>query len=374
MKRCYYETLGVERNASDAELKKAFRRLAMKNHPDRCPGDPQAAERFTEAKEAYEVLGDPERRALYDRYGHAAFENGVGRRGASAPFGDVGDIFGDIFSDIFGGGNGRRAAHGADLRFVVELDLEEAVAGVERQIRVPTMVNCHHCNGTGSADGKLAVCPTCGGHGRVRIQNGIFSIQQACPHCGGAGRSVVTPCSHCRGEGRLQTERSIEVRVPAGVDNGDRIRLTGQGEPGPGGAAPGDLYVEIHVREHPIFQRQGNDLRCDVPIRFAQAALGATIDVPILGGATTIAVPPETQSGQEFRLRGQGVKSVRARRTGDLYCTVVVETPVRLDKHQRDLLEQFEATFADAEEAKKHSPRNSGFVEGVKQFWARMTS
>jgi molecular chaperone DnaJ len=371
MKRCYYEVLGVERSASDEELKKAFRRLAMKNHPDRCPDDPGAQDRFKEAKEAWEILGDPQRRTLYDQYGHAAFQNGAGRRGG-APFGDVGDIFGDIFSDIFGGG--RRAARGSDLRYVLELDLEEAVAGIDKQIRVPTMVNCQHCNGTGSDDGKLATCATCRGHGRVRMQNGIFSIQQACPHCGGAGRTIVTPCRHCQGEGRLEDERSLQVKVPAGVDDGDRIRLGGQGEAGPSGATPGDLYVEVHVREHPIFKREGDNLRCEVPIRFAQAALGATIEVPILAGATTITVPPETQTGQEFRLRGQGVKSVRSRHTGDLFCTVVVETPVRLDKRQRDLLEQFEATFANVEDAKKHSPRSSGFVEGVKQFWAKMTS
>lgn len=370
MKRCYYEVLGVARGANDEELKKAFRRLAMKNHPDRCPGDPEAQERFKEAKEAWEILGDPQRRAMYDQYGHAAFENGTGRRGG-APFGDVGDIFGDIFSDIFGGG--RRAARGSDLRYMLELDLEEAVAGVDKKIQVPTLVNCHHCNGTGSEDGKLSTCSTCRGHGRVRMQNGIFSIQQACPHCGGAGRMVATPCKHCHGEGRLEEERGLEVKVPPGVDDGDRIRLTGQGEAGPSGSTPGDLYVEIHVRPHPIFKREGDNLHCEVPIRFAQAALGATIEVPILGGATSITVPPETQTGQEFRLRGQGVKSVRSRQPGDLFCTVVVETPVRLDKRQREFLEQFEATFADAEEAKKHSPRNSGFVEGVKQFWAKMT-
>lgn len=372
MKRCYYEVLGLARGANDEELKKAFRRLAMKSHPDRCPGDPEAQERFKEAKEAYEILGDPKRRAMYDQYGHAAFENGAGRRGG-APFGDVGDIFGDIFSDIFGGGRGR-AARGSDLRYVLELDLEEAVGGVDKKIQVSTLVNCHHCNGTGSEDGKLSTCSTCRGHGRVRMQNGIFSIQQACPHCGGAGRMVMTPCKQCHGEGRLENERGLEVKVPPGVDDGDRIRLTGQGEAGPSGSTPGDLYVEIHVRPHPIFKREGDNLHCEVPIRFAQAALGATIEVPILDGATSITIPPETQTGQEFRLRGQGVKSVRSRQPGDLFCTVVVETPVRLDKRQREFLEQFEATFADAEEAKKHSPRNSGFVDGVKQFWAKMTS
>lgn len=372
MTRNYYDVLGVAHTASEDEVKKAFRRLAMKNHPDRCPGDPGAAERFKEANQAYEVLGNPERRALYDQYGEAAFRNGMPPRGGGAPFGNVGDIFGDIFSDIFGGG--RRAARGSDLRYVLELDLEEAVAGVEKQLHIPTMVHCQFCNGSGSADGKLATCATCGGAGRVRMQNGIFSIQQTCPRCGGSGRTVATPCKHCHGEGRLEDERSLEVKVPAGVDDGDRIRLAGQGEAGPAGSTPGDLYVEIHVRDHPIFHREGDNLRCEVPVRFVQAALGASIEVPVLGGATTISIPPETQTGQEFRLRGQGVKSVRSRHPGDLFCTVVVETPVRLDKHQRELLEQFDATFADAAEAKKHSPRASGFVDGVKQFWAKMTS
>ncbi|MBS0432586.1 MAG: molecular chaperone DnaJ [Proteobacteria bacterium] len=371
MKRCYYEVLGVERAAGDEELKKAFRRLAMKNHPDRCPDDPHAQERFKEAKEAYEVLGDPQRRAQYDQYGHAAFEHGMGGRNGGG-FADVGDIFGDIFSDIFGGG--RRSARGADLRYVMELDLEEAVAGIERQIEIPTLVLCHHCNGSGSADGKTVACATCRGMGRVRMQNGIFSIQQACPHCGGAGKVIQNPCKPCHGEGRLQDERSLSVRIPAGVDNGDRIRLAGQGEAGPSGSAVGDLYVEVRVREHPIFRRDGDDLHCEVPIRFVQAALGAQVEVPTLGGETSIGIPPETQSGHVFRLRGQGVKSVRSGRAGDLLCTVVVETPVRLTRQQRELLEQFEATFADAEEAKKHSPRNSGFMEGVRHFWTRMTS
>jgi len=372
MKRCYYEVLGVERTASVEEIKKSFRKVAMKSHPDRCPDDPAAQERFKEAKEAWDVLGDPQRRAQYDRYGHAAFEHGMGGRNGNG-YSDVGDIFGDIFSDIFGGG--RRAARGADLRYMVELDLEEAVAGVEKQIEIPTLVNCHHCNGSGSADEKTAACATCRGMGRVRMQNGIFSIQQTCPHCGGSGRVIQNPCKACHGEGRLQEERMLSVRIPAGVDNGDRIRLNGQGEAGPGGSTAGDLYVEVRVRAHEIFQRDGDDLHCDVPIRFAQAALGAHIEVPVLGGTTTtIHVPPETQSGQVFCLRGQGVKSVRSGRAGDLLCRAIVETPVRLTKQQRELLEQFESTFADAEEAAKHSPRNSSFMDGVRQFWAKMTS
>lgn len=371
-KRDYYEVLGVSRTAMDEELKKCFRRLAMKNHPDRCPDDPHAQERFKEAREAYEVLGDPQRRAMYDRHGHAAFEHGMGGRNG-AGFGDVGDIFGDIFSDIFGGGGGRRA-RGSDLRYMMELDLEEAVAGIEKQIEIPTLVNCHHCNGSGSADGKTVTCTTCRGHGRVRMQNGIFSIQQACPHCDGAGKTIETPCRQCHGEGRLQEERTLSVRIPAGVDNGDRIRLASQGEAGASGAAPGDLYVEVRVREHAIFQRDGNDLHCEVPVRFAQAALGAQIEVPTLDGEATISVLPETQSGHVFRLRGQGVKSVRSGRAGDLLCRLVVETPVRLTRRQRELLQEFESTFGDPEQAAAHSPRANSFVDGVKQFWSRMTS
>jgi molecular chaperone DnaJ len=371
-KRCYYEVLGVERTVADGDLKKSFRRVAMKCHPDRCPDDPQAQDRFKEAKEAWDVLGDPQRRAQYDRFGHAAFEHGMGAGRGGAGFGDVGDIFGDIFSDIFGGG--RRAARGAVLRYVLQLDLEEAVAGVEKKIEIPTLVNCHHCNGSGSADGKTVACATCRGMGRVRMQNGIFSIQQACPHCGGSGKTIQNPCKQCHGEGRLQDERTLSVRIPAGVDSGDRIRLTGQGEAGPAGSTPGDLYVEVHVREHEIFQRDGDDQHCEVPIRLAQAALGAHVEVPTLEGGTTISVPPETQTGHVFRLRGQGVKSVRSGRTGDLLCRVVVETPVRLTKEQRELLEQFEATFADADEAAKHSPRATSFMSGVKQFWSKMTS
>jgi len=369
MKRCYYEVLGVERTATDEELKKAFRRLAMKNHPDRCPDDPTAQERFKEAKEAYEVLGDRQRRTQYDRHGHAAFENGMGGRGG-AGFGDVGDIFGDILSDIFGGG--RRSARGADLRYVMELDLEEAVAGIEKKIEIPTLVNCHHCNGSGSADGKTVACATCRGHGRVRMQNGIFSIQQACPHCGGTGQAIEKPCRKCHGEGRLEETRTLSVQIPEGVDNGDRIRLTGQGEAGPAGAPAGDLYVEVHVREHAIFQRENDDLYCEVPIRFSQAVLGAELEVPTLGGEAMIRIPAETQTGKLFRLRGKGVRNVRSGRVGDLICKVVIETPVRLNKQQRELLEQFEASFG--EDGRKHTPRASSWLEGVKQFWERVTS
>ncbi len=373
-KRDYYEVLGVGRSASDVELKKSFRRLAMKYHPDRCPDDPTAQDKFKEAKEAYEVLSDARKRASYDQHGHAAFESGMGGRGG-AGFGDVGDVFGDIFGDIFGrnGGGRGRPRRGSDLRYIMELDLEEAVFGISKQIEIPTQVNCHHCNGTGSADGKVGQCATCHGHGQVRMQNGIFSIQQACPHCGGTGQTIENPCRQCHGEGRIEETRTLSVQIPEGVDNGDRIRLSGQGEAGPSGAPAGDLYVEVRVREHPIFQRDGSDLYCELPIRFSQAALGVALPVPTLEGEVPVNIPPETQTGTQFRLRGRGVKSVRSSRHGDLICRVVVETPVRLTKQQRELLESLEATF-DGNDADKHTPRAKGWVDGVKKFWSKVTA
>ncbi len=374
-KRCYYEVLSVERTASDNELKTSFRRLAMKFHPDRCPDDPAAQEKFKEAKEAYEILSDGQKRAAYDQHGHAAFEHGMGGRGGGGFSGDVGDIFGDIFSDIFGmgGARGGRARRGSDLRYLLELDLEEAVFGVDKQIEVPTLVACGQCQGSGSEDGKTSTCTTCRGQGRVRMQNGIFSVQQACPHCAGSGKTVANPCKGCRGEGRVSDERTLQVKIPAGVDNGDRIRLTGQGEAGPAGTVPGDLYVEVRVREHAIFTREGDDLYCEVPIRFAQATLGAELAVPTLGGEASVTIPAETQTGKLFRLRGKGVKSVRSGRTGDLLCRVVVETPVKLTARQRELLEEFDSTFA-GEGAQTHSPRNRTWLDGVRQFWDRVTS
>ena len=372
-KRCYYEVLSVERSANDEQLKKSFRRLAMKFHPDRNP-DAEAQEKFKEAKEAYEILSDGHKRAAYDQHGHAAFEHGMGGGRGGGFNGDVGDIFGDIFSDIFGGrGGGTRARRGSDLRYLIELDLEEAVFGVDKQIEVPTLVECGTCKGNGSADGKTSTCSTCKGHGRVRMQNGIFSIQQACPHCAGSGKVITNPCKECQGEGRVHDERTLAVKIPAGVDNGDRIRLTGQGEAGPSGTIPGDLYVEVRVREHAIFQRDGDDLHCEIPLRFGQAALGAEIKVPTLDGEAEIKVPAETQTGKVFRLRGKGVKSVRSGRHGDLICRAVVETPVRLTGEQRELLQQFESTFSGADAA-RHSPRDSNWLDGVKRFWDRVTS
>ena len=371
-KPCYYETLGVERSATDDELKKAFRRLAMKHHPDRNPDNKECEAHFKAAKEAYEVLGDPQKRSMYDHHGHAAFENGRG--GAGGGFqADVGDIFGDIFSDIFGMGGGRaRARGGADMRYVLELDLEEAVFGIEKRIDVPTLAACDVCDGSGSADGKTETCTTCRGQGRVRMQNGIFSIQQSCPHCGGSGKVIANPCKTCRGEGRVQKDKTLSVKIPAGVDSGDRIRLSGEGQAGPAGSPAGDLYVEVHVREHKIFQRERDDLFCEVPIRFSQAALGAELAVPTLGGDATIRIPAETQTGKSFRLRGKGVRNVRNGHVGDLICRVVVETPVKLSKRQRDLLEEFESGFGD--DAASHTPRANSWLDGVKQFWERVTS
>jgi molecular chaperone DnaJ len=371
-KRDYYEVLGVARNAGDEDLKKAYRRCAMKHHPDRNPGDAAAEAAFKECKEAYEVLSDGAKRRAYDAHGHAAFEHGMGGGGHGAP--DMGDIFGDIFGNIFGGGGGARAARrGADVGYVMELDLEEAVAGIEKRIEIPTLSPCEPCHGSGSEDGRTEICSTCGGRGNVRMQRGIFAMQQTCPACGGRGQTIQNPCRHCHGAGRVEEEKVLSVKIPAGVDTGDRIRLTGEGEAGPPGTPPGDLYVEVRVREHAIFQRDGDDLHCEVPIRISQAALGDTIRVPTLNGEAEIRIPAETQTGKLFRLRGKGVRSVRSRGEGDLFCRVVVETPVNLTPEQRELLEKFESSFS-GDDARKHSPRSATFVDGIKGFWDRMTS
>ncbi|KAF1709868.1 molecular chaperone DnaJ [Pseudoxanthomonas kalamensis DSM 18571] len=369
-KRDYYEVLGVSRDASEDDLKKAYRRCAMKYHPDRNPGDHTAEVAFKECKEAYEVLSDGGKRRMYDQYGHSAFEHGMGGGGPGPA--DMGDIFGDIFGNIFGGG-ARAARRGADVGYVMELDLEEAVAGIERQIEIPTLAECGHCHGSGSEDGKVDTCGTCGGRGQVRMQRGFFTMQQTCPNCDGRGQVVSNPCKACHGAGRVEEQKILSVKIPAGVDNGDRIRLTGEGEAGPPGTPPGDLYVEVRVREHEIFHRDGDDLHCEVPIRISQAALGDTVRVPTLGGEAEIRIPAETQTGKVFRLRDKGVKSVRSRVPGDLYCKVVLETPVNLTAEQRELLQQFEATFV-GEQGRKHSPRSATFLDGVKGFWDRMTS
>jgi len=373
-KRDYYEVLGVARNASDEELKKAYRRCAMKFHPDRNPGDKAAEAAFKECKEAYEVLSEPAKRRAYDAHGHAAFEHGMGGgAGAGTGYADMGDIFGDIFGNIFGGGAARGPRRGADIGYVMELDLEEAVAGTEKRIEVPTLAPCEPCKGSGSEDGKVETCATCHGRGQVRMQRGIFTMQQPCPHCGGRGQTIANPCAACHGAGRVEVEKVLSVKIPAGVDSGDRIRLAGEGEAGPAGSPPGDLFVEVRVRPHEIFERDGDDLHCEVPVRISQAALGDTIRVPTLDGEVELRIPAETQTGRVFRLREKGVRSVRSRHPGDLYCKLVVETPVNLTTEQRELLEKFEATFV-GEGARRHSPKSSTFLDGVKGFWDRMVS
>lgn len=370
-KRDYYEVLGVSKNASQDDIKKAYRRLAMRNHPDRNPGDEQAEARFKEASEAYEVLGDEQKKATYDQFGHAGLEGGGGAGGFSGGggAGGFGDIFGDIFSDIFGGGmgGGGRAARGSDLRYDLDLDLETAIAGDTVEIRVPTLEQCEACGGDGAEPGSsVETCDTCKGNGQVRIQQGFLSIQQTCPDCQGAGRKVSTPCRKCQGNGRVQSSKTLSVKVPAGVDNGDRIRLSEEGEAGEMGGPAGDLYVQINVKPHEIFTRDGNNLRADVPVDMITAALGGEIDVPTLNGKVNLKVPAETQSGKTFRLRGKGVQSVRTSSPGDLLVKVTVETPVNLNNKQKKMLEELRDSMQES--SRSHSPATTNWLDKLKNF------
>ncbi len=373
-KRDYYEVLGVARNATEAEIKKAFKRLAMKYHPDRNPDDKAAEEQFKEAKEAYDILGDPQKRAAYDQFGHAGVDPSAGGAGFGAGGASFSDIFGDVFGDIFGGGGragggGQRAYRGADLRYNLDLTLEEAVAGTTVKIRVPTLVECEECDGSGARRGTTpTTCPTCNGHGSVRMQQGFFSLQQTCPRCRGTGKIIADPCPHCQGQGRLRDQKTLSVKVPAGVDSGDRIRLAGEGEAGEHGGPPGDLYVQINIKPHPIFKREDSHLFCEVPISMVTAALGGELDVPTLDGRVKLKIPAETQTGKQFRLRGKGVKSVRGGVVGDLICRVAVETPVNLSERQRELLQEFEKSM----EGDKHTPQHSSWLDGVKKFFEDM--
>ena len=380
-KRDYYEVLGVGRDASEKDIKKAYRRLAMKYHPDRNPDDADAEEKFKEASQAAEVLTDSEKRATYDQFGHAAFEGGAGAGGfggfggAGGGSGSFSSIFEDVFGDIFGGsGGGRRQAgpnRGADLRYVLTLDLEQAVKGCNPKIKVPTLVECMECLGSGAKKGSSPMdCVQCGGVGQVTARQGIFSIQQTCPRCRGQGKVISDPCESCHGQGRTQEQKTLSVKVPAGVDTGDRIRLAGQGEAGTRGGPSGDLYVQVEVREHDIFTRHSEHLYCEVPISFIDAALGGELEVPTLDGRVNLKIPPETQTGKRFRLRGKGVdvSQVRGGGVGDLYCDIVVETPVNLSDRQKDLLRQFAG-----ESSEKNRPQQHSWFEGVKRFIDALT-
>jgi len=376
----YYEVLGVQKNASEADIKKAYRRMAMKLHPDRNPDDKEAEAKFKEAKEAYEVLSDAQKRAAYDQFGHAGVDQGAGGfGGGGAGFGGSGnfsDIFGDVFGDIFGGGRGGhgggpRVQRGADLRYNLELSLKEAVQGTTVKIRVPTFVKCESCGGTGAKKGTSpTTCGTCQGAGQVRMQQGFFSVQQTCPACHGRGTVISDPCNSCHGQGRIQEHKTLSVKVPAGVDTGDRIRLGGEGEAGEHGGPAGDLYVQVHVKDHAIFQRDDANLYCEVPIPVTAAALGGELEVPTLDGKVMLKIPAGTQTGKMFRMRGKGVKPVRGGPVGDLICRVTVETPVNLNDRQKELLKEFEESIRGG--GSKHNPNASSWLSGVKDFFKDM--
>jgi len=369
-KRCYYETLSVERTASDTDIKAAFRKQAMQWHPDRNPGDDAAEHRFKEANEAYEVLKDPDKRAAYDRFGHAAFERGNGMGAAAHGFGaDFATTFSDIFDDLFGmsgrRGRGSGRERGADLRYNMEISLQEAFTGKTAQIRIPTSVTCEACSGSGAKSGtKPKACPTCGGQGRVRHAQGFFTLERTCLNCQGRGQVIESPCGSCAGSGRVTRERTLSVNIPPGVEDGTRIRLAGEGEAGVRGGSPGDLYIFLSIGAHPFFQRERADLHCRVPVSMVTAALGGEFEVPTIdGGQTHVKVPEGMQTGRRFRLQGKGMPVLRTRQNGDMYVQVVVETPQKLTKKQRELLAEFERLSST-----ETQPESSGFFGKVKEF------
>ena len=369
-KRDYYEVLGIQKGADEKEIKRAYKRLAMKYHPDRTKGDKESEEKFKEINEAYEVLADKEKRTTYDQFGHAAFENGGAGAGGFGGFSgaDFGDIFGDMFGDIFGGGRGRqRVVRGEDLRYDIEITLEEAVRGTKKDIQINTLAQCEHCHGSGAEkDSKVETCATCHGTGRIRQQRGFFVTEAACPHCNGSGKKIEKPCKKCHGDGRVHKKKNLSVTIPAGVDTGNQLRLSGEGAAGENGAPAGDLYVVIHVKEHHIFERDGSNLYCEVPISFTMAALGGEIEVPTLDGRVKLKIPEGTQTGKLFRMRGKGITAARSSYAGDLICKIIVETPISLNEEQKELLRKLEESLAGHSQ---HRPKSAGFFDGVKKFF-----
>ena len=376
-KRDYYETLGVPKNASDEEIKKAYRKMAMKHHPDRNQDDNAkvAEAKFKEAKEAYEMLSDIQKRAAYDQHGFAGVDPNMRGGAGGEGFGGFAEAFGDIFGDVFGGRQqggrgqgGRQVYRGGDLSYAMEVTLEEAAAGKDAQIRIPSWDDCTTCHGSGAKPGtKVVSCTTCHGHGQVQMRQGFFSVQQTCPTCKGNGKLIPEPCSACMGVGKTKTNKTLEVKIPAGIDDNMRIRSTGNGEPGTNGGPPGDLYIEIRLKKHDIFERDGDDLHCSVPISFTTAALGGEIDVPTLAGKAAIDIPDGTQAGKQFRLRGKGIKGVRSSYPGDLYCHISIETPVKLTEHQRKLLKEFDESLKKG--GAKHSPTSDSWADKLKSFF-----
>ena len=372
-KRDYYDVLGVAKNASEDDIKKAYRKLAMKYHPDRNQGDEakKAEEKFKEVKEAYEILSEPQKRAAYDQYGHAGVDPSMGRGPGPEGFGGFAEAFGDIFGDIFGGGRrsgGQQIYRGADLSYAMEITLEEAAGGKDAQIRIPSWDNCETCKGSGAKPGTSAkTCPSCNGSGAVHLRQGFFSIQQTCPHCRGSGKIIPEPCASCNGAGKIKRQKTLEVKIPAGINEGMRIRSAGNGEPGTNGGPPGDLYIEIRIKPHEVFERDGDDLHCSVPVGLTTAALGGSIEVPTLAGKAEIDLPEGTQHGKTFRLRGKGIKGIRSSYPGDLYCHVSVETPVKLTEHQRKLLRELDESFRKGGD--KHSPNAKSWTDRVKDLF-----
>ena len=372
-KQDFYQTLGIAKNSTDAEIKKAYRRLAMKHHPDRNPGNATSEEKFKEAKEAYEVLSDPQKRSTYDQFGHAGMNTQSGMGGGFNPGDSFNDVFGDMFGDIFGTRRGQRSntQRGSDLRYNLTLDLEQAVFGDTIKIKIPSLTACTPCKGSGAKEGtSVATCHKCEGRGNVRVQQGFFTLQQTCPACRGTGQSIPYPCADCNGSGRVQKNRTISIKIPSGVDNDDRIRLSNEGEAGINGGPSGDLYVDITVREHSIFTREGSNLFCNVPTSYSTAVLGGVVKVPTIDGAVNLTIPSETQSGKVFRLRGKGITSYRDTRVGDLYCKLQIETPVNLNSKQKSLLKQFEESINTS--SKNHRPHKSSWKKSVKQFFDRL--